>query len=210
MRIIEKLNQYLQTWQPFNDFYKILIGDEEKSVITPTEKINDENTGTIANPLMWLSDMGDFLIEQSNINDAQGKWLTNLKRYYGVVRQIGETDEAYRLRLKKVLLYLKETPVNIEQILSDLADDVEVLDGIEDGMFDDVSFDDYYVQDNYYMDGSDRIQIKEAVDSGGIHGQPFYFKVLLTNPDMTKLKTIAYLVYAAHCAGTYYDIFIIA
>jgi len=210
MTIIDKLNKYLQTWEPFNALYLVLVGDDTKTPGSPINNINDEDTGTIANPLMWLSDMNEFLIEQMDINTAEGKWLTNLKRYYGVKRDIGESDASYRNRLKKVLLYLKETPVNIEQILDDLADVVEVLDGIEDGMFDDVSFDGYYVQDNYYVDGSDNIQIKEAVDSGGIHGQPFYFRVLLTNPDTTKLKTIAYLVDVAHVAGTYYDIFIIA
>jgi len=210
MTIIEKLNKYLQTWKPFNDLYNALVGDDSKTPLATIDNINDENTGAIANPLMWLSDMDEFLIEQINVNTAQGEWLTNLKRYYGVIRDIGESDDSYRIRLKKILFHLKETTVNIEQILSDLADDVEVIDGIEDGMFDDISFDGYYVQDNYYNDGVDNIKISAALDSGGLHGSPYYFRVLLTNPDITKLKTIAYLVFAAHAAGTYYDIFIIA
>ena len=109
MTIIQKLNKYLQTWKPFNDLYRSFIGDDSKVPNSEITNINDENTGSIANPLMWLSDVSDFLIEQMNINTAEGKWLTRLKRYYGVKRNIGESDIDYRLRLKKVLLSLKET-----------------------------------------------------------------------------------------------------
>jgi len=212
LSIIQRLNKYLQTLKPFTNEYKELIGDESK-IQNPTIEnvnVNDYNTGSIANVLMWLEELQPFLIQQMNINEASGKWLTRLKKWYGVKRDIGESDISYKERLKKILIHAKESSPAIENIIDEYADKVEVIDGIEDGMFDNASFDSYYVQDNYYMDGLDKIEIKAALDSGGLHGQPYYFRVLLTNPDTDKLKLIAYLVYSAHVSGTYYDIFIIS
>lgn len=254
--IIEKLNEYLQTFKPFNDFYRTLVGDDTKNPIEPIENINDENTGTIANPLMWLSDMQDFLIKQININTATDKWLTGLKKYYGIPRIIGELDSEYRERLKKILLHLKESDVSIKNIIDEYCEEVEILDGLEDGMFDDISFDDYYIQDTvalhysqldfvlsdsktylvlpkvgddlilsdtgeiedeYSIRDGDNFKLKlpepnfvvrEAVE-GGANGNPYYFRVILTNPDTGKLKVIYNLVEKSHTAGTYFDIFII-
>lgn len=210
LSIIQRLNKYLQTLKPFTNEYKEFIGDENKIIGSPINNVNDYNIGSISNVLMWLEGLQPFLIKQMNINEASGKWLTRLKKWYGVKRDIGETDNSYRERLKKILIHVKESPLAIENIIDEYADKVEVIDGIEDGMFDNVSFDNYYISENYYISGNDKIQIKAAIDSGGIHGQPYYFRVLVTNPDTDKLKTIAYLVFASHVAGTYYDIFIIS
>lgn len=212
MILIKRLNNYLRVFKPFSKSHKVLIGDDSRSPIEPVKEINDENTGSAANILMYLSKIKGFLIKQININTATDDHLAGLKRFYGIKKWIGESDESYRVRLKKVLIHIKESPVAIEEIIKEFADYVEVLDGSTDGMFDNVSFDSFYGT-GYTMpnpEGPGEWEITEARDRGGITGQPYYFRVMLTNPDLNNLKTIAYLIDVSHVSGTYYDIFIVS
>lgn len=209
MTLVEKLNRYLQTLKPFSDEYKVVIADASKSKIEPVQNIGNENTGALANTLLWLLDLKDFLLKQLNGWTAEGEWLSRFKKFYGIKRYIGEEDADYIERLVRAIIYRKETPLAMETILEHYAP-TKIIDGIYDSAFADVSFADYYrtselTSPYIAIHGDPNIEsyIVKPARSGMVAGSAYYFIVIMEDLPEKYYKTVAFLVRKMKVAGTF-------
>ena len=166
--------------------------------------IKDIGTGAIGDTLEYTRRLALFLIEQMNLQTASADWLDWLgKTIFGIPRASGETDEEYADRIVDEIFSVKGSPVAIENLLQDYADDVTVTDVANSGAFADVSFSDYYKDLDYPP------ETVRSARTGGYGGLLFFFVVTLDNPDMTKANKIVDLIEKSRVGGTLYDILVI-
>lgn len=166
-------------------------------------KVIDIGTGAIADAVEYTRRIGEYLIAQMNIQTGSGRLLDWIgKDIFGIIRQGGETDAIYAQRIVDTIFAIKGSPLSIRDILLPYADDVIVQDGVELGMFSDVSFTDFYRN-------LETPTIVKAAITGINGGLPFFFYVLLDNPDLSKVYIIMSLINNYKVAGTNYDIILI-
>ena len=165
-------------------------------------KINDMNTGAISNVLEYLRRFSSFLIDQLYANKAQGMWLDYYgKKFFAIERKGGESDADYYLRIKSIIFATKFSPISIVRALENYGDNVQIIEGIDDGAFADVSFTNSYRDFN--ISGQD--VVKGAI-SGIEGGLPFFFRVLMSNVDPADYKKILAIIEAYKAAGVAYII----
>lgn len=206
-RAIEILNIFLKIFNRESGEYLKLVGDSTRVTpsITGEIKINDINTGAISNIMEYTRKLAMFLIDQLNLNNAVREFLDNYGiTYYDIVRAAGELDEDYADRIVRKVFALKQTPILIQQALLPFADQVDIIEGIEDGAFSEISFADSYR--DFFLPGE---SIIKAAIAGLEGGMLFFFRVLMYNVDPADYKVIIQIIEDYRAAGIAYDVVVI-
>lgn len=206
-RAIEILNIFLKIFNRESGEYLKLIGDSTRT--TPAfvgeVKINDINTGAVSNIMEYTRRLSTFLIDQLNLNNAVREFLDNYGiTYYDTIRNAGESDADYADRIVRKIFALKQTPVLIQQALLPFADQVDIVEGIEDGAFSEISFTDNYR--DFFLPGE---SIIKAAIAGLEGGMLFFFRVFMYNVDPADYKKIIQIIEDYRAAGIAYDVVVI-
>lgn len=196
-RSIEILDQKLKIYNVNAGEYLKLIGDATKTtpVFTTIVKINDINTGAISNPLEYIRRLKSFFVNQLDLRTAVEDWLDYQgKHIYNIKRNAGETDSQYSARIIEVIVGSGCSPVVIKHLLENYGNNVQILEGIDDGAFSDVSFSDCYRD----FDGP---PIVKAALTGQEGGMPFFFRVIMEDVDPGDYKLIIDLIKKLKAGG---------
>ncbi len=148
---VELLTKLLTFFNEDNQIYKDLIGDASKSdnitAVDPDHvTVNEINRGAIGNVVEYLRRLRAFLIDGMDMQDAVGYSLLwwGLDAY-GIDKPPGWTDADYKDFIVARILETNDGPVAISEFLKRYASTVQIIEGIDDGAFSDVSFSDCYV-----------------------------------------------------------------
>jgi hypothetical protein len=196
-RAIEVLNDRLRIFNRESGPYLELVGDATRAtpVFSSEVKINDINTGAVSNVVEYLRRFAVFLILQLDLSQASGDWLDYIAELaYSMVRGYGETDAQFFYRIESTIFSNGPSPISIEDALAPYATLVQVIEGIDDGAFSEVSFTECYR--NF-----DSPQIVKAAIAGQEGGMPFFFRVIMVGADPTKARLILDTIMRLKAAG---------
>jgi len=143
MNSLEKLNDFLQIFNREEGEYLNLIGDESKIdvIVDGLVKINDYNKGSISNLLQYEMDFASFLVDQLDLSKTKSTYLDYIaQNFYGITRQVGETDDEFYARIILQIFALKCSPLIIYEAIKDLGTNVRLQEGVNYGAFCDVTF----------------------------------------------------------------------
>lgn len=91
---------------PESDFYTAVIGDRDKTPLTPITQSSDINKGGIANEVEYARVVADYLVGSLSIDGAEGDELDDfVTAYVDLPRAtIFETDTQYRTRFRALVV----------------------------------------------------------------------------------------------------------
>lgn len=188
----------------------LTVGNTYTYPDTRKMRMNDLNLGAISNALEYTRRFERMLIQFMNLANAEGVWLDFwLGIIYGIARPAGMTDDAYRTYGISLLFSMKMTPPAIRYALdrafgaTKYGDNVQIIEGLDDGMFTEVSFTDYYRE----------FTVPEVVKSailGETDGLPFFFRVIMENVDPADFVVILQIMESYRASGTTYIVEIVS
>lgn len=130
--VINQLNKRLNTlFDTDGEVYKILVsgGSSNDNPDTLPDSFADLNQGAIANLIQYNRNLTDSMLDQTDLNQAEGDLLDYLGSYlYNIFRDYEENesgdyaleeDDVYRARIKERLFGEKESPISILRSVSD-------------------------------------------------------------------------------------------
>lgn len=163
-------------------------------------RISDMNRGAVANPLEYLRRLRAFLLDQMVIDTASGEGLLLWgKSTYGLDKPAGWTDMQYRDFIVTRIMDSNTSTVAITQQLLQFAATVQIIEGIDDGAFSDVSFSDCYRD----FPGP---PVVKAAFAGASGGMPFFFRVILTGVAVADYVKVVDAIEACRAGGVSYVI----
>jgi hypothetical protein len=164
--------------------------------------INDFNTGAISNLIEYTRRLSHFLVDQLTLTSSKGSWLQYMgKEIFGIPIAGGESDSEYVSRIQSTVLSEKTTVYAIEKAFEPYADEVILLEGIDDGAFSEVSFSDN-VKEFSDIDG----MIVKAAYAGEFGGTPYFIRVLLIRANTTNVALLVSIMENTKAAGIDYII----
>jgi len=180
----------------------IYVGETGFAQVTGNHnaKINTPNTGAISNPLEYLRGFNSYLVDQLNLTTASDDWLDYIgKTFYNISRSAGETDAAYSQRIIETVVAIKFSPLALKNVLENYGDNVQIVEGIDDGAFSDVSFSDN--ARNYNLPGE---WVVKAALAGDPDGFPFFFRVIMENVAASDRLIVINVINSYRAAGVSY------
>jgi hypothetical protein len=166
-------------------------------------RINDVNTGAISNVVQYTRLHGQYMTRQIALDTAVSRDLDYLgSEIFDIERKAGETDAFYKRRIVNEIFAIKCSPIAIEDSMVDYADGVEVDDDISSGMFSDVSFANYYKE----QDAPDLVR---GAFAGTVGGLIYMYNIIFDNPKPEKVFEILKTLEDMTAAGVTYNIFVI-
>lgn len=167
--------------------------------------INDFNLGAISNPLEYFRRLGIYLVDQLYLNKASDEWLTLLgEKYFNLTRFQNETDASYSERIRRKIFDIKTSPLAIRDALETFGDNVQIIEGVDDGAFSEVSFANCYRDFNIVSQW-----VVKAALAGIEGGVPFFFRVIMENVLPENYTKIIDLVKDFKATGIGFEITII-
>lgn len=168
-------------------------------------KINFENTGIMSNILGYLKRIEVFFSEQVSLKTAVGNYLSYIgSEFFGIERVIGEIDLFYRQRIPAQTFSLKETPINIENLVLPFCTDCYVDDDLSSGFFADATFSDFEMEYHVMVPSPEWVF---SCRTGGNYGLIFYFAIYILQPLADYESAISNIIKKAKVAGVIYDVF---
>lgn len=207
----ERLSQFFDT---NNSDYQIFVAGKNHDYTLPlaTGKPTDLDLGLMACYLEYNRLFYQSVLDQMDIQKAEGEGLDYLGNYiYGIWRENGETDAAYRTKIFVKIFGKKETKVSIQLAITPYNGSGSplypfILEGesLNDlGMFADYSYTDIFQR--FYSPPAD--VFPAITNPYGTSGTPrFYFKVFMLDVLPANYQKVFDEINARVVAGVHFQV----
>lgn len=208
------LDKYLRALHNTSDpVYKSLVSDIDG---VPEITINDPmdfNNGAIAGCLEWIRQLSIGLLKQICLSTAEGKYLDYMvHNHINLVKFQNETDTAYRERVRNYIIAPKISRASIIYYSRPFSSpgEPQILDGVDDAAFADVSFSDVYTSfQNQGLGLENNYWVFPALTTS-ISGSAYFFVLRLENTVSSDIVKVVDLIDRWIAAGIAYEIQIVA
>ena len=107
--------------------------------------INELNIGAISNPVEYTRRLMAYFVDQLDLSKASSDWLDYIgTNFFAVMKNAGELDADYYQRIYDEVFLNKMTVPMLVKALQPYAEEVQIVEGVDDGAFSEQSFADSY------------------------------------------------------------------
>lgn len=209
--VAQLFDQYLKGVADVSDpiYRAIWARSEVVPPVNPTGP-NDLDIGAVSNIFEWTRKLSRSLIDQLNLQNAEGVFLEFLAwEVMGIPRYKGETDDDWRRRIGEFLLNPKKSKAAIILIMRQFSPGGEplVLSAETDSAFADVTYSDFYETVELDMPGTvfDGIYVLPAYTAGS-NSNAYYFLLVLFDTPANRASWVLDYAERWKAAGIDYDV----
>lgn len=211
--VAEILNKYLNAIYDTDDsIYKSLVANIDGVPEVIIENPIDFNIGVIADVLEWTRQLSICLIQQLFLNEAEGKFLDLMvHNHIGIVRFENESDIDYSERVKNYIIAHKVSRASVIYFARPYSSpgEPELLDGIDDAAFADLSYSDVYT--SFQNEAANQYEdwwVFPAITSS-IGDTAYFFVLRLENTDSADIAKVIDFLDRWKAGGIAYELQII-
>lgn len=171
------------------------------------------NLGAIGSTLEWIRKLSISLLAQLSLTTAEDKFLDfMIHDHIGIVRFENETDSEYRERVRNYIIAYKVSRAAIIYHTRPYSNpgEPQLLDGVDDAAFADVSFSDVYTKFRNTQAGPFYDWWVFPAITTSVGGSAYFFVLRLENTDSADIAKVIDLVNRWIASGIAYELQIVA